>query len=85
METFYADFSVDADSRLRVMQVMEEVGAPINFDIIDHFSFNNAQHKEQLKKNQVIMVGNVGEEGARYIENTKLYKMLDLFVNGRLA
>ena len=26
METFYADFSLDADSRLRVMQVMEEVG-----------------------------------------------------------
>ena len=63
---------------------MEAIHAPVNFDIIDNFSFDNAEHRERVKKNSVIMSGNIGELGSRYIENTKFYKWLDLFVNGRL-
>lgn len=66
-----------------MLKVMEAIHAPINFDIIDNFCFDTPEHRERLKKNQCIMVGNVGETGSRYIENTKLYKSLDLFVNGR--
>jgi isocitrate/isopropylmalate dehydrogenase len=66
-----------------MLNVIEAVHAPINFDIIDNFCFSNAEHKEKIKKNQTIMVGNLGESNARYIENTKFYKWLDLYVNGR--
>lgn len=65
-----------------MLKVMEAIHAPINFDIIDHFSFENVQHRDLIKKNQCVIVGNLGEEGARYIENTKFYKWLDLFVDG---
>ena len=65
-----------------MLKVMEAIHAPINFDIIDHFSFENLQHRDLIKKNQCVIVGNLGEEGARYIENTRFYKWLDLFVDG---
>lgn len=67
-----------------MLKVMDAIHAPVNFDIIDNFSFENANHRDQIKKNACIMVGNLGEPGARYIENTKFYKWLDLYVNGRL-
>ena len=67
-----------------MLKVMEAIHAPINFDIIDNFSFENLDHKNKVKKNPCIMVGNLGEPNARYIENTKFYKWLDLYVNGIL-
>lgn len=65
-----------------MLKVMDAIHAPVNFDIIENFSFANSTHKEQIKKNPCIMVGNLGEPGARYIENTLFYKYLDLYVNG---
>lgn len=65
-----------------MLRVMEAIHAPLNFDIIDNFSFENIKHRDLIKKNQTIICGNLGETGSRYIENTKFYKWLDLFVNG---
>lgn len=65
-----------------MLKVLEAVHAPINCDIIDNFSFDNLKHRDLLKKNPCVIVGNLGEQGNRYIENTKFYKYLDLFVNG---
>jgi isocitrate/isopropylmalate dehydrogenase len=65
-----------------MLKVMDAIHAPVNFDIIDNFSFGSSEHREKIKKNPCIMVGNLGEPGARYIENTKFYKHLDLYVNG---
>ena len=65
-----------------MLKVMDAIHAPVNFDIIDKFSFANSTHKEQIKKNPCIMVGNLGGPGARYIENTLFYKYLGLYVNG---
>lgn len=66
-----------------MLKIMEAIHAPVNFDIIDNFSFANAEHRERVKKNSCIIVGNVGEPHSRYIENTKFYKWLDLYVNGK--
>lgn len=67
-----------------MLKVVEAIHAPINFDIIDNFSFDNMEHREKIKQNKCIMVGNLGEPNARYIENTKFYKWLDLYVNGMI-
>lgn len=64
-----------------LLKVMDAIKAPINFEIIENFTFDNPKHREQVKKNQCILVGNLGETGGRYIENTKFYKYLDLYVN----
>lgn len=66
-----------------MMEVVEASHAPVKFDVIENFSFSNPEHKDRIKKNQSIIVGNLGESNARYIENTKFYKWLDLYVNGR--
>ena len=65
-----------------MLKVMDAIKAPLNFDIIDNFSFEKTAHKDLIKKNPCVMVGNLGEEGLRYIENTRFYRWLDLFVNG---
>jgi hypothetical protein len=65
-----------------MLKVMDAIHAPINFDIIDNFVFDNPQHRDLIKKNACILTGNLGEAGSRYVENTKFYKFLDLYVNG---
>ena len=67
-----------------MIEVVEAIKSPIHFDIIENFSFDNPEHREKVKKNKALVVGNLGESGNRYIENTKFYKWLDLYVNGRL-
>lgn len=64
-----------------MLKVIEAAKVPIEFDTIENFCFDNQQHRDLLRKNQCIVVGNIGEEKSRYIENTKLYKYLDLYVN----
>lgn len=65
-----------------MLKVMDALGAPVNFDIIDNFAFENIAHRDLVKKNPCVIVGNLGEPQLRYIENTKFYKWLDLYVNG---
>lgn len=73
---------VGPETTKHMLKVMDIIHAPVNFDIIDNFSFGSAEHREKIKKNACLMVGNLGEPEARYIENTKFYKWLDLYVNG---
>jgi len=44
------------------------------------FNFEEESHRKKLLTNQAILIGNVGVEGERYIENARLYKHLDLYV-----
>lgn len=62
-----------------MLKVMDAARAPVNFDIIDNFSFDNKLHRQLIKKNQMVLVGNIGEQGSKYIENTDFYKYLDLY------
>ena len=57
---------------------------PITFDVIDDFTFENISQRELLKKNKCILLGvMVPEKGvkAKYNDNHKFYKHLDLFAN----
>ena len=65
-----------------VIQVLEAANCPLEFDIIDNFSMDNPEHKKLLKKNQNILIGNVGSPGSKYVENRPLYKFLDLNIKG---
>lgn len=64
-------------------RVLDAMRAPITFETIENFSFDNPEHRERLKKNPSILCANLGEPNHRYIENTKFYKWLDLYVNGK--
>ena len=63
------------------MDVFAAVHAPVNFDVIENFKFSNPNCRRKLKNNPFIMIGNVGEEGNPFIENTPFYKYLDLYAN----
>lgn len=62
-----------------VMQCFDAAEIPLNFDVISHFDFVNNNHKELLKKNKYILLGNLGQKGSRYIEHLDFYKYLNLF------
>ena len=62
-----------------VMKVFDVAEIPLNFDVINNFDFNNEEHKHILKKNQFILLGNLGQKGSRYVEHLDFYKYLDLF------
>lgn len=62
-----------------VMKVFDIAGVPIFFDVINNFDFDSEEHRRQLKKNQFILLGNLGKKGSRYVEHLDFYKYLDLF------
>lgn len=66
-----------------VLDIFAASQAPVNFDVIENFSFKDTASRELLKKNKNILVGNAGTPGSKYVENTALYRYLDLFVNGK--
>lgn len=67
-----------------MLKALEAINTPVEFDIIDNFSFEKLEHREKVKNNQCVLVGNLGEGTMKYIENTRFYKWLDLYVNGRV-
>lgn len=60
---------------------MEACNTPVTFDIIDKIDVSNPEDKVKLMKNDVLLVGNLGVPGSKYIENMKIYKALDLRVH----
>jgi hypothetical protein len=44
----------------------------------------NEEHLKLLTKNKNILTGNVGVANSKYVENTPLYKFLDLWVKGKI-
>ena len=62
-----------------VIKCFNAAEIPLNFDVISHFDFVNNKHKELLKKNKYILLGNLGQKGSRYIEHLDFYKYLNLF------
>lgn len=68
-----------------VLACIEASAAPISFDIIDNFSFDDMSCRERLLKNPYLLVGNLGTPGSQYIENMRCYKALDLSINSNPA
>ena len=61
---------------------------PVQFDKIEDFSFENAEHKERVRKNKTILLGVMAAEkglNPNYNDNFKFYKQLDLYANVNLA
>lgn len=63
-----------------VMEIFSAGLVPVNFQMIEDFCWDNQNHRQKLKNNQAILIGNLGEAGDRYIENVNFYKHLDLYV-----
>ncbi len=60
----------------------------MKFDRIDNFSFEDMTSRDKLKKNSCILLGvMVPEKGvkAKYNDNHKFYKYLDLYANISLS
>lgn len=77
--------SITLDS---VVEVFRAANIPINFDILRDFTFEDLKHRDILEKNKCILLGvMVPEKGvkAKYNDNHKFYKHLDLFANVTLC
>lgn len=71
-----------------VVSIFEAANVPVVFDRIDNFSFEDTKARELLKKNSCILLGvMVPERGvkAKYNDNHKFYKYLDLYANVNLC
>lgn len=63
-----------------VRDIFEASLCPIDFKVLDNFDFDNVSDKLKLQNNPAVLIGNLGHEGDRYIENVNIYKLLDLYV-----
>ena len=52
---------------------------PVQFDVVGDFDFENKQHKQALKKNKYLLIGNTGSQDSPLCEHLELYKYLDLY------
>lgn len=71
-----------------MVSIFDAANVPVIFDRIDNFSFEDSTSREKLKKNNCILLGvMVPEKGvkAKYNDNHKFYKYLDLYANVNLS
>jgi isocitrate dehydrogenase (NAD+) len=71
-----------------VIEVFRAGNIPVDFDIIKDFTFEDLKQRDALHKNKCILLGvMVPEKGvkAKYNDNHKFYKHLDLFANINLC
>lgn len=71
-----------------MVEVFKAANVPVNFDLIRDFTFEDLMQREALQKNKCILLGvMVPEKGvkAKYNDNHKFYKHLDLFANVNLC
>ena len=64
-----------------VQEVFEALHAPVRFDVLENFNFEDTASQSQLKKNECILLGVLAEKGQKYTDNYKFYKYLDLYAN----
>jgi isocitrate dehydrogenase (NAD+) len=70
------------------LSIFDAATVPVSFNRLDNFSFEDIKSREQLKKNSCILLGvMVPEKGvkAKYNDNHKFYKYLDLYANVSLS
>jgi isocitrate dehydrogenase (NAD+) len=71
-----------------VLDVFAAANVPITFDTLRDFTFEDVAHRPTLKKNKCILMGvMVPEKGqiAKYTDNHKFYKHMDLYANINLC
>lgn len=77
--TVIPGFYIGPELTNSVIECLDAAEVPLNYDIITHFDMANGEHKELLKKNKFILLGNLGQKGSRYVEHLDFYKYLNLF------
>lgn len=71
-----------------VMEVFEAANVPVQFDVINDFTFEDISNRRILHKNKCILLGvMVPEKGVnpKYNDNHKFYQHLELFANINLC
>ena len=71
-----------------VVDVFGAANVPVTFDTLRNFKFEDLKQRDQLERNKCILLGvMVPEKGvkAKYNDNHKFYKHLDLFANVNLC
>lgn len=68
-----------------VVRCVEATNAPLKFDILKNFNFDDPDHRKEILKNPYLLVGNLGQQNYKYTENPKFYKALDLTIHSRLV
>lgn len=43
-----------------VVEIFEAAKCPVDFQVIDKFDFNNTSHRQKLRQNKAILLGNLG-------------------------
>lgn len=61
--------------------MLDSIYTPIAYDVIENFDYADSTCKSLCTKNPFILIGNLGKEGSRYIENVDFHKKLDLYAN----
>lgn len=64
------------------MDVIKASQAPIHFDVLEGFNFDDPIQREKLFKNPYILEGNQGNLNSKFVENPRMYKALDLTIHG---
>lgn len=62
-----------------VLQIFKAANVPITFDIINDFDFKKQTHREALKKNRYLLIGNTGSKDSPVLEHLEFYKFLNLY------
>mmetsp|Transcript_74219 Transcript_74219/g.86109 ORF Transcript_74219/g.86109 Transcript_74219/m.86109 type:complete len:375 (+) Transcript_74219:69-1193(+) len=78
--TLIPGVGVGPETTASVKKIFEAAFCPIAWDTIEDFDFNKEESKKALKKNDYILLGVVPQApNSIYVENTKIYKYLDVF------
>ncbi|EGR33924.1 hypothetical protein IMG5_030660 [Ichthyophthirius multifiliis] len=65
-----------------VLSVFNHVNAPVKFESIENFSWEDEKVRKQLKKNRTILLGVIpGHKSAKFVENFHFYKELGLYAD----
>ena len=62
-----------------VLQVFKTANVPVSFDILSDFDFRNESHRDALKKNRYLLIGNTGSKDSPVLEHLEFYKFLNLY------
>lgn len=62
-----------------VLKIFNTAQVPVQFDILNDFDFKNSAHRDALKRNRYILIGNTGSKDSPVLEHLEFYKFLNLY------
>ena len=77
--TLIPGISIGPEITNSVQKIFKTAEVPIEFEKIPDFDFSNSVHRQQLKKNKYLLVGNIGHTNSKTLEHLQFYKYLNLY------